>query len=373
MKIKVIHLVEDLKTGGLERMIQALVTTLDSSRYSVEVWCLSRGGAIADELKEKGINVPILNLHSYFNPLNVLELSSRLRKAGPAIIHTHGYFAGTFARCAGLLAGIPVMFHHVHSTYWNFSKRNLTVERWLSRFTERAICCSRAVAQFVEAGEKIRPEKIAIVHNGITPPPAAAGKSAAALRAEFNLKEGEPVLGIAASLTPNKGHSCLLKAVKTVAAEHPLTRLLVIGDGECRPALEQEAVALGISSAVLFLGARSDIYDLLSITDVAVLPTIEREGLGVFLLEAMAMARPVVASNIGGIPEAVIDGKNGVLIRPGDSADLASALLGLLNDPERRRAMGDEGIKMWSERFTARHMTGAVEKLYGEALAGRRA
>jgi glycosyltransferase involved in cell wall biosynthesis len=373
MKAKVILLVEDLNTGGLERVIQVLAATLDSVRYDTEVWCLSKGGAIADELRERGATVRILGLRSYFNPLSIMKLASRLRAAGPAILHTHGYFAGTFGRIAGLLARVPAMFHHVHSTYWGFTKRNLLVERLLSGATEKIICCSGAVAGFVTGTERISPEKTAVVYNGIVPPSDETGKNTPLLRKELNLRDGETVLGIAASLTPNKGHTCLLRAEKEISAVFPSSKVLIIGDGDCRQKLEQEAAALGIASRVIFTGRRSDIFDLLSVIDIAVLPTLEREGLGVFLIEAMAMAKPVVASRIGGIPEVVSDGVNGVLVGPGDSAGLAAALIGLIKDPERRRAMGGEGRKIFNARFTARHMTGAVENLYRDALAGRRA
>ncbi len=116
-RIKVLHLVEDLKIGGLERVIESIVTGLDKDRYDAEVWCLAHGGEIAEDLIEKGIIVKILGMKSYYNPLKIIALSRLIKKEKIKILHTHGYFGSTFGRLAAILARVPVIIAHVHSTY----------------------------------------------------------------------------------------------------------------------------------------------------------------------------------------------------------------------------------------------------------------
>ena len=126
-KIKVLHLVEDLKIGGLERIIESIVTGLDKDRYDAEVWCLAHGGEIAQELIEKGITVKILGMKSYYNALKIVALSRLMKKEKIKILHTHGYFGSTFGRLAAILGRVPVIIAHVHSTYYGYNKRNILV------------------------------------------------------------------------------------------------------------------------------------------------------------------------------------------------------------------------------------------------------
>ena len=128
-KLSVIHLVEDLKTGGAERVIADTAEGLDRKKFRAQVWCVARGGEIADELRGKGVEVRILGIRSYHNPLNILRLSSFLKKEKPDIVHTHGYFASVIGRLAAKKAGLPIISTHVHSTYWEYKKRHLLLER----------------------------------------------------------------------------------------------------------------------------------------------------------------------------------------------------------------------------------------------------
>ncbi len=363
-KLQVIHLVEDLKTGGAERVTADIVEGLDRKRFEARVWCVARGGETADELVEKRVEVRILGISSYHNPLNIIRLSRLLRKEEPDIIHTHGYFASVIGRLAAKKAGIPTIIAHVHSTYWEYKKRHILIERHLSRCTHKIICCSEAVRNFVTGHEKIKEDKTAVIYNGVDEERFFPGQDSSSARERLGIDRGSPVVGTVSSLTPHKGQEFLIQAAAKIQEKYPATRFLIVGDGPLRRSLEEQAQRLGLQSSLIFTGARRDIPDMLSLMDIFVLPSSSREGLGMAIIEAMAMEKPTVASNIGGIPEAVLDRETGLLVPPGDSEALAKAIIELIDDPGRAKAMGKKGSERFAQKFTRKRMLSNIENLY---------
>ncbi len=362
--LKVIHLVEDMKIGGAERVIADIVLGLDRKKYDARVWCVTRGGETAAELSQKGIEVRILGISSYRNPLNTFKLTRLINAARPDIVHTHGYFASVIGRLAAKRAGTPVILAHVHSTYWEYRKRHIMIERKLSRFTHKIICCSRAVENFVKNTEKITDNKTIVIYNGVDEERFSPLKSPASIRAELGMDEEAAVVGTVSSLTPHKGHEYLIQAASLVLGTLPSSKFLIVGDGPLRQRLEEQAKNLNIHPAVIFTGKREDIPEMLSLMDVFVLPSYIREGLGIAIIEAMAAEKPVVATDIGGIPEAVDDGETGFLVDPGDPKALSKAIIELLRDPSRAKTMGENGRIRVKEMFTTKKMLSEIEKVY---------
>lgn len=366
---KILHIVEDLKVGGLEKILASIVLSLDPSKYDPQVWCLTMGGQVADELIKQGVPLRILDLNNYYNPLRIAALARMMKKEKFHIIHTHGYFAGTFGRFAAILAGISVIIAHVHSTYYEYGRRNLLIERFLSCFTDRIICISQAVEKFVTVNEKIRKEKTRLIYNAVTPPDKLLDDHLRRkMRASLGLDAETTVIAVVASLTANKGHGILLTAFKEIFLSQPSARLLIVGDGPLREQIEASTRQLMIDQAVVFTGIRKDVFDLLQLSDIFVLPTQIREGLGVALIEAMAVGLPVIGTNIGGIPEVIEEGENGFLVSPGSSKQLAEAIRMLVDDQALRLGMGNRGRQMYEEKFTMSKMKELVETMYDELL-----
>ncbi len=366
---RILHIVEDLKVGGLEKILASIVLSLDKSRYDIQVWCLAKGGQIAEELIEQGIPVRILGLKGYYNPLRIAALARIMKKENFHIIHTHGYFAGTFGRFAAILAGIPVIIAHVHSTYYDYGKRNLLIERFLSSFTDRIVCISQAVERFVTVNEKIRKERTCMIYNAVTSPDKLLNdQQRKKMRASLGFDAEAIVIAVVASLTVNKGHGILLTAFKKIFISHPSVRLLIVGDGPLREQLEASTRQLMVDQVVVFTGIRKDVFDLLQISDIFVLPTQIREGLGVALIEAIAVGLPVIGTNIGGIPEVIEDGANGILVSPVNSEELAQAFEKLIDDKELRSSMGFRGRQIYEEKFTIVRMIRQIENLYEHLL-----
>ena len=369
---KILHLVEDLKVGGLERVLESIVLSLDKSKYDVHVWCLVEGGDIAEELKEKGMPVRIIGKRSYFNFGNVLLLAYLFRRENFHIIHTHGYFASTFGRLAAILAGVPVMITHVHSTYYEYGKRNLMIERFLSFFTDNIICVSKAVQRFVVEREGIRESRTSVIYNGISLPwNGLPSKDRKAQRASEGVSSQDVVIIEVASLTANKGHHILLNACQQVYKKNPAIRLIIVGDGPLQSTIQEEAKQLGMESAVIFTGQRKNVYELLAMSDIFVLPSLIREGLSIAMIEAMAMSLPVIGSNVGGIPELIEDRVSGFLVQPGDIDQLASIIDSLATEQDLREGMGKQGRRVFEERFTLTRMIKQIEVLYDHLLKNK--
>lgn len=371
-KLTVIHLVEDMKTGGAERVIADIAEGLDSERYDVRVWCIARGGNTADELVEKGIEVKILGISSYHNPLKILRLKRLLTEAGPDIVHTHGYFASVIGRLSARKAGIPVIFAHVHSTYWDYKRRHILMERKLSRFTHKIICCSRAVENFVKDIEKVGDGKTLVIYNGVDEERFYPMEDAPSIRSELGIDEEALVVGTVSSLTPHKGHEYLIQAASLIHQEFPSAKFLIVGNGPLRTELEDQVKNLKIHPYIIFTGTRKDVPKMLSIMEVFVLPSSSREGLGIAIIEAMAAEKPVVATDIGGIPEAVKKGETGFLVPPGDPGALAKVIIELLQNPEKAKEMGKKGRARFKEKFTRKKMLSEIDALYQSSISQRK-
>jgi len=358
--IRVAHLVEDLDLGGIERFIQYVALFLDPAEFEVHVLCLSRGGVIAEELIEQGRAVRILGLRDYRSPGAVRFLASRLKALAPDLVHTHGYGAGLLGRISSIPAGVPGRIHHVHSTYHDMKRRHHFTERLLSLITCRVLCCSEAVKGHVAARQGIGGEKLTVLYNGVPDVPVPGIEEKERLKASLGIPPHAPILGTLGSLTENKGQRILLEALKELKE----CRALLVGDGPMAEDLKRTARELGISERVVFTGPQGDPGPFLHLMDLYVQPSREREGLSLSLLEAMASGKPVVASRVGGTPEVVDHGKTGLLVRPGDSAELARAVRSLLHSPGTLRKMGAKGRSRYIERFTVERMLEKIRETY---------
>lgn len=358
--------------GGLERVIETIVLGLDRRRYDVEVWCLARGGAIADELLSLGVPVKIHGLTSYYNPARIRELASRMAAGRFDVVHAHGYFASTFTRLALLLRRGPAVIHHIHTTDLNFKARNRRIESLLSLCSDRVICVSQAVSRFAVESLGVAPQKIRVVYNtafaeGETP----AWRTADGQDVLSRLAPGDFAILSIASLTRNKGHDVLLSAMKELASRHENVRSVIVGDGAEKRSLEADIGRLGLNGRVMLAGMRQDVLPFLHRADVVVLSTVGREGLSVALIEGAAAGRPLVGSDLGGIPEVIEHGLNGFLFRPGDARELAQALERLIASPALRERMGRRSRTLYVNRFSREVMIGRIERMYDEILQGR--
>ncbi|MGH3072982.1 MAG: glycosyltransferase family 4 protein, partial [Gaiellaceae bacterium] len=188
------------------------------------------------------------------------------------------------------------------------------------------------------------------------------------VRRELGLDDASLVIGAVGRLAPVKGHASFLDAAKLIVQEEPRARFLLVGNGPLQRQLRAQAAQLGLSDACLFLGDRADVYDLVAAMDVFVLPSLN-EGIPMALLEAMALNRPVVATDVGGVPEVLEDGVTGLVAEPGRPGGLARGIAALLGDAERAAGMGRAGRDVARERFSREQMAAATAEIYERIAA----
>jgi len=367
-RIKVIHLVEDLKVGGQEKVIATIATGLDPEKFDVEIWCLARGGAVADWLRQSGISVRVLNLSTYHRPLNIARLAWRLRRSRADIVHTHGYFAGTFGRLAAIIGCIRRVVAHVHTSDFSLSRRHILIEKFLACFTRHIICVSRSVQDFVKNIESIPAEKTCVIYNGVVGLFRENGEPMS--RSTLGIADEDCVAVSVGSLVENKGHRVLIDAMRILVPLHPRLKLLIAGDGPLRTELEEYVRRSQLSAHIRLMGSVKGIRCVLRLADIFILPSRYREGSSLALLEAMQHGLPVIASRVGGVPEAVEHNRSGILVPSGDSGALGDAIARLSADTKLRCAMGAEGRKRYEERFRGEQMVSQIESLYHQMTTG---
>lgn len=366
-RINVVHLVEWLEIGGgLETAVATMVKGLDRSRYHIKVWCLTAGGTIAREIGDDGIEVKILNLRNYHNLANIIRLAGRLRGESIQILHAHGYFPGTFGRLAGLLAGVQVLILHIQTSHQKRSRRHLIIDRLLSHFTGKIITCSESARRYLIDFEGIHSRKLITIHNSVDLRrfESVDKEEVQDLRRELSIDNSTRVVCTVARLDPIKGLGYLLQAAAIVATHIHDVKFIFVGEGPLENELKEMAKRLGLSEKVIFTGIRKDVPVLLSASDIFVLSSPEREGLPNVIPEAEACSKPVIATNIGGIPEAVIDGVTGFLVPPKDAPALAHKLVFLLQDLSLAKHMGLRGKDICLQQFSAETMVKKLDTLY---------
>ena len=358
--IRIAQVVEDLKIGGIEKVIENITMFLDPQLFKVHVICLSRGGEVAEGLIANGKDVEILHIRNYHSLSGIMKVAGRLRRKEIDIVHTHAYPAGVLGRVAAVLAGVPRILHHLHSTRHGLSKRNCLIERILSRHTSAVLCCSKAVEEFASRKVGIPRNKLTVLYNGVPEFPTPAAEAVRDLKRSLGLVENGFVIGCVASLTEHKGHKYLLEALARVDD----ARLVLVGDGPLRKELKGLTHALDINDRVVFAGYQMDISLYLALMDIVVLPSSEGEGFGIALIEAMSASKPVIGSSIGGIPEIIDHGATGLLVRPKDSDALAGAIRKLLDSPALICSMGLKGRQKYIRDFTLHKMLQNMGELY---------
>jgi len=385
-RIRVLRVIARLNVGGPALHATLLTERLDPSRYDsllvTGVETPSEGNYLAlhGGSLERVIVLPELGrqIRGASDLAALLALTRLMRRVRPHIVHTHTAKAGTLGRVAALLARVPVVVHtyhgHVFRGYFSAATTRLFlgIERWLGRRTDRLVTVGEAVrAELLHLGIGT-PERLVVIPLGLDLDrfldcEAVRGR----LRAELGIGGGVPLIGIVARLVPIKAHEVFLDAAARIGRELPEARFLVVGDGERRAELEALAARWGPPGRVRFLGWRRDLDRIYADLDVVVL-TSRNEGLPVSLIEAMAAARPVVATRVGGVPDLVEDGVTGCLAPEGDAGAVAGTLRALLADPERRQAMGAAGRKRVAGAFGAERLLADVDRLYTELVREKR-
>ena len=375
-RIRLLYVINDLTVGGAQRALFGQTEMLDRDRFDVHVASLelAPGGTLAAAFREAGVAIHLLASASEPFGLAPLRLRALIHRLEPEIVHTHLAAAGIAGRVAARGARVP----HVVTTLHNVS--DWTERLWhplrvIARATlplaARICAVSDAVRDAVACVSPKLAERTLTLRNGVAierfrPPPG--GRATA--RAQLGLAPADFVVATVARLEPCKGIDTLLRAAAHAAPRAPTLQLLIVGDGRDRGRLEALVDALGIAACVTFTGTRSDVPWLLAAADLFAVPS-HSEGLGVAAIEALAAGLPVLASNVGGLPEIVEDGVCGRLLPPGSPAAWAAAIATSASAPEELASWRAAATRR-AARFTIEASVAELERLYA-TLRGERA
>lgn len=372
----VLHVAESGGWAGGETYLLKLAATLDRRRFRLAVVVPERG-PLATRLDALGVPTWEVPLTRRLVSISTLwRLITLLRREHPAIVQSHGARTNVYTRLAGRFAGVPIVLSTVHNSLFDYGigalRRRIYVlaERITSPLAYRIIAVSHAVTHDLIHRYGIRADRVVTIQNGIDATAFASQRPHASVLEEFGLETEDRLIGIAGRMTSQKGHDLLFHALRRLVPRFPRLRCLIIGDGPLEPWLKWQAQELGLTSHCIFTGARSDVADLLSVLDIAVLPS-RSEGLPFVLLEAMALGKPVVATRVGGNAEVIEDGKTGLLTPPEDSDAIADAIAFLLAHPDEAARMGELGRQRVREQFSLKRMVTELEHVYTIALEGR--
>lgn len=386
-KIRVVEVITRLNIGGTASHVIFLTSGLDSAQFQTTLITGKEGtyeGNMMDLATAKGVKPIILpSLQRELSPrqdyVAFRALYDLFRQEKPDIVHTHTAKAGTVGRLAALVAGVPVVLHtfHGHTFYGYFSPPKtaffLNVERALARCTDRIIAVSESLRrELLNVYRVSSAQKLLAVPLGFELEEyLACEQMGGELRRELEITADTKLVGIVARLTPIKAPQLFLDVALKVRRERPDVQFLFIGSGEMHEELERNTRQMGLTGIVRFLGWRRDLPRLYADLDVVVL-TSKNEGTPVSLIEAMASGVPVVATNVGGVPDIVVDGVNGYLVPPGDEEAIAAAILDLLDRPARAKAMGQAGRHSVYPKYTLERLLNDMSNLYKELLEGKR-
>jgi glycosyltransferase involved in cell wall biosynthesis len=397
MRPLVLQLINSFDQGGTERQAVQLVRLLQTSgHYTVHVACLNSGGVLRNEVESLGFcDIPEFPLTSFYNRNAFAQLrrfASLLRARGIQVVHTHDFYTNIFGMAAAALARVPVRIASRRETEGLRSKTKKRLERCAYRLAHAVVTNAEAVRRHL-IREGTAAEKVVTIYNGIdseriSPRPCPDQKTGKpgdqeterqrVVRAILSpcrpvslspcLLEGRRFVTIVANLRHAvKDHPTFLRAAQRVKSEVPEAAFILAGEGELLEPMRALAAQLGLAQDAFFIGRCGNVADLLALSEVCVLSS-SAEGFSNAILEYMAAARPVVATDAGGAREAVQEGETGYIVPVGDDRAMATRISALLRAPEQARAMGHCGRRTVKQKFSCAAQLERTQDLYDSLL-----
>jgi glycosyltransferase involved in cell wall biosynthesis len=358
---RILQLLATGGNGGAQESYTGLLLRLDRGRYDVRALSLSAGSAV-QRLRGLGIAVDVIDETD--DEGAVRELSAWLRHNEIDLVHAHMFRAEVIGTRAAVAAGTAVIMATVHSSRVR-SPKDTALLASLTPHMDRLIVPSDSIERKVRS-EGRDSGRFAVIPSGVDLSRFATPLPACRMRDEFGIPREAPLVGVVARLEPEKGQRYLIDAMPMILETAPDAWLAIVGEGSEADALRARAAAT--SDRIVFTGRRDDVSAVTADLTVAALPSL-REAQGISILEAMARRRPVVASAVGGIPEVITHGIDGLLVPPANPAALAAAIGSLLVDRSLRDRIGEAGYRAVVERFSIDAQVKRIEVVYDEELA----
>lgn len=363
--------------GGAEVVLLDMFRHLDPTRVQPELVCLREIGPLGEDLRRDGFDVTVFGRRGWRDLRATARLWRHFRTRRPDVVVVPHFqraplvLGPWFAR----LAGVPANLIAVHG----MGMRAIG-GRVLPRYVVESLAITDGLALLVPSqGRYLRDQEGVgrfpwrraaeyLVPNGIRTPDPGTARGRAEVRRELGLGDDDVVAVMVARLAPLKGHDLLIEAMPRLAAAHPRLRLVLVGDGPRDAELTAQAERLGVADRIVFTGLRRDVPRILDAADLGVLPSLH-EAVPISIIEQMAAALPVVVSDVGGLPDTVADGEEGLVVPPGDVDALADAIGRLVGDDETRRAMGKRGRLRAEKEYSIENTARSYERMISEVLS----
>ena len=367
------HVLHTLHVGGGEVLARAFALE-NKDEFRPVFAVLDDLGGLGRELRDAGHTVKVIGRRAGFDLLCALRLGRFFREQRVSLIHAHQYGPLCYSALARLpSARLPILFTEHGRDFPDYRRwKRVLANRLLLGRRDRFVAVGRFVRQALIEYEGLPADRVEVIYNGSDLSAYDPRRPLrAAVRAELGLDSSALVVMQVARLNRLKDHPTAICAMELLRATTPGATLVIVGDGEERPALERLINALGLADAVRLLGTRPDVPRLLQAADVFLLTSIS-EGIPLTLIEAMATGLPCVATSVGGVPEVIANGRTGLLLRAADPADVATKLKTLLADGNLRRTMGQAGLARGYRQFSDVQMHAAYQACYREMTGSSR-
>jgi glycosyltransferase involved in cell wall biosynthesis len=361
--------------GGAEKMLLNLVRRLPKEKYEMTVCCLSDADHFGKEFERKSVKLEVLDMKSVFDLINLIRLLVLMKKGRFHIIHTIMYHSNILGRILGKLFKIPVIISGERNTGNRRTYFHSLLNRITAPWCDMILCVSESASKFLIEEEKITNVPIRVIRNGIGKA-KVSGECRELVRKTNKLPRDAPMLVTVCRIDRQKGLDCLIKSLKITLERFPDVFWVLVGDVEhgnhrrqnkYKNRLKSLIKELDIGRSVYMLGLREDVYEILAASDIFVLSSLF-EGIPNSLLEAMTIGLPCVATEVGGIPEIMQSGQNGLLVPPSDHNSLADAVCSLITEPERSLRLGREAKRRVQRQMDWDVMTRETEAVYSELL-----
>jgi len=370
-KYKILCTLNQARVAGTEKHLLILLRNLNRDLFDPAVVCFSDGPLI-ELLRKQGIKAWSLKRERFLDYPTAKRLYSLIKEYKFDLLHSH---CGQFACIIAKLAGVPYLIETRHGLYLNFDQldkvnflRSL-INKNKAKFVDMTITVNKIDKKILSEKFGAPENKIREVANGLDLEEIKSLKIAAQIKNELQIAPGCNIVGTVARFTEQKGLKYFVEAAKLIKEQIPNCKFIIVGDGELKNSLIKFAQNIGIYQEIIFTGYRVDAVSILSIFDIFVLPSLW-EGMPYTILEAMALKKPVVATNVFGNSEIVLNGKTGNLVSPRDSFAISKAVIALLKNKEKAKKMGENGFHRIKTDFSGKKMTEKIEHIYLELLNG---
>lgn len=371
MSPEVLHVIASLQTGGAQSVLLYLLRAWEAQdRYRFSVATVLPGGQFLPAVRDVGVPVVELGVERPYDPRALRHLRKVIEARRPAIIHCHLFYANLYAALANRGDGHVPLVYTEHSI-WNRRRRSSLFrpfDRWLAHQYDQVIAVTDVAAQRFLAWTGYDDRRLAIIPNGIEIGRFPPDVDPQAVRREWGIPDDLFVFLLVGRLVPAKGVEHLLRAARQSAEAGRRCAVLIVGDGPLREELEAQAEEEQLSRTVRFLGEREDAPALMTAADAFILSSVW-EALPLAMLEAMACGKPVIATSVGGVPEVVRDGVEGLLVPPGDADSLAEAMTRMMDMPAETLAqMGRRARRRVEEGYNITRSAQAILSIYDTLL-----